>query len=396
MTVAFVVVAATAFGASRLAGPRIIGPRATAPGPATFTFRAPRMKKPRFRCSLDAPRLHGCPSTYKVVLAEGTHALRAQALAKGRRPSAVTKIQVVAKTPLPSAGTVAARISVFNPNDVAFAAGRLWVALHHSGAVAAIDPATNAVATSVPVTSNADEQPGRFAYGGGALWLTNYTNEGIPGSLVRIDPVAQRVVAVVRSPAELCCTPIVGGGWVWAIAPDLAGGSLVKVSEQTNGVAGTMQVAGAFSGAYGAGSVWVGSGSDVVRIDPATNAITARIPMSGDAFVVGFGAGTVWVDLGTTIARIDPSTNSIVGRIELPEILHGEVHAMAIDGDRAWFTGSSAAKPALWRVDVSTNTVTGVVLLGASGGDVGGVAVGAGAVWASLFDRNTVVRVAPS
>ena len=49
--------AVTALGASRPAGPRILGPRATAPGPVTYTFRASGMKKPRFRCSLDAPRL---------------------------------------------------------------------------------------------------------------------------------------------------------------------------------------------------------------------------------------------------------------------------------------------------------------------------------------------------
>jgi virginiamycin B lyase len=392
--------AAGASGATRPSAPRIVGPRATAPGPATFIFHARQVKKARFRCSLDRRRLHACPSRYRVVLTEGTHLLRAQAIAKGRRPSAIARVRIVVKMPLPPAGTVVARISVFNPHDVAFAGGSAWVPMHHGGALARIDPATNTVATSLPVTDDPSvEQPGRLGYGDGVLWLTNYTNEGIPGSLVRIDPATGQVVAVVRTPDSLCCTPIVGGGSVWAIAPDLAGGTLLKISELTNTIVGTAQVAHLFPlvGAYAAGSLWINSGGDVLRLDPETSAVTARIGTGGtNAFVVGYGAGTVWVDLGREIARVDPSTNAITARIELPETLPEEGHLVAVEGNRAWITGSSVGKPALWRVDVPTNAVTGVVRLATRESEVSGVAVGAGAVWASLYERNEVVRVAPS
>lgn len=400
IAVALVAFAASgASGATRLSGPRIVGPRATAPGPATFTFHARQVKKARFRCSLDASRLHACPSVYRVVLTEGTHLLRAQAIVKGRRPSAVASVRIVVKVPLPSAGTVVARISVFKPNDVAFAGGSVWAPAHQAGEVARIDPATNTVATSLPVTDDPFEQPGRLGYGDGALWLSNYTNEGVPGSLVRIDPATGQVVAVVRAPDALCCAPIVGGGSVWAIAPDLSGGTVLKISEQTNAVVATAQVANVFPfvGAYAAGSLWISSRGDVLRVDPETSAVTARIGTSGtNAFVVGYGAGTVWVDLGVEIARVDPSTNTIVARVELPETRREEGHLVAVEGDRAWITGSSAGKPALWRVDVSTNAVTGVVRLDSREGDVSGVAVGAGAVWASIYQRDAVVRVAPS
>ena len=392
--------AAGASGATRPSAPRIVGPRATAPGPATFTFHARQMKKARFRCSLDAQRLHACSSRYRVVLTEGTHLLRAQAIAKGRRPSAVARVRIVAKTPLPPGGTVVARISVFDPHDVAFAAGSVWVPMHHGDAVAKIDPATNTVAASLRVTDNPSvEQPGRLGYGDGVLWLTNYTNEGVPGSLVRIDPVTGQVVAVIRAPDSLCCTPIVGGGFVWAIAPDLAGGTLLKISELTNTVVGTTQLAHLFPlvGAYAAGSLWINSGGDVLRLDPETSAVTARIGTGGtNAFVVGYGAGTVWVDLGRQMARVDPSTNAITARVELPETLPEEAHLVAFEGNHAWITGNSAGKPALWRVDVSTNAVTGVVGLASRESEVSGVAVGAGAVWASVYGRNEVVRVAPN
>jgi hypothetical protein len=334
-----------------------------------------------------------------VVLKEGSHLLRAQAIAKGRRPSAVTRVRIVVKVPLPSAGTVAARISVFNPNDVAFAGGGVWVPMHHAPEVARIDPATNTVASSLQVTADTAQQPGRLGYGDGTLWLTTYTDAGVPGSLVRIDPALGRVVASVRAPDSLCCTPIVGGGSVWAVAPELAGGSLVKVSGQTNTVVATTQVASLFPlvGAYGAGSVWISSGADILRVDPDTNAVAARLGTgSTNAFVLGFGAGTVWLDLSGEIARFDPLSNAITARIKLPETLRDEGHFVAVEGDRAWITGNSAGKPALWRVDLSTNAVTGVVRLASRESDVTGVAVGAGAVWASLYQRDEVVRVAPN
>ena len=72
------------------------------------------------------------------------------------------------------------------------------------------------------------------------------------------------------------------------------------------------------------------------------------------------------------------------------------MHFVAVEGDRAWITGSSAGMPALWRVDLSTNAVTGVVRLATCEGEVSGLAVGAGAVWASIYQRDTVVRVAPN
>jgi streptogramin lyase len=384
--------AATALGAPRPPGPRVVGPRETAPGQATYTFRARGLKKARFRCSFDSPDLHACPATYTVELREGAHFLRVQAIAKRRRPSAVTRVRIDAKAALQPAGSVVARISVASANGVVFAAGAAWVPLHHSGAVARIDPATNAV-TNFPVTSDPGQKPGSLTYGDGALWLVNYTSPGVAGSVVRIDPATGQVIASVPLPAELCCDPIVGGGSLWAIAPELSGGSVLKVSEGSNTLVATIPIEHAFSGAYGAGSVWIGSSGEVLRLDPATNAATARIAVSG--LVVGFGAGTLWIDATTEVVRVDPSTNAVVGRVVLPDLrTDEELHFVALDGDRAWIAGTSANRPVLWRVDLATNAVTGVVHLDDGvGGRVGRVAVGAGAVWAAVGDA--VVRVAP-
>ena len=182
------------------------------------------------------------------------------------------------------------------------------------------------------------------------------------------------------------------------IAPELLGGSVVKVSEQSNAVVGTLPIANAFSGVYGAGSLWIGSSGAVVRVDPATNA-TTTIPVSGISSVVGFGAGTVWIDAATEILRLDPSTGAIVGKVRLPDFRGGMdegLHFVAIEGDRAWIAGTSENRPVLWRVDVTTNAVTGVVHLDDSvvGGRVGRLAVGGGAVWVAFGEA--ILRVAPN
>jgi len=97
--------------------------------------------------------------------------------------------------------------------------------------------------------------------------------------------------------------------------------------------------------AAGEGGVWVGArrndgsgAGDVVRLDPVTGDIVARIPMrSLPGWVVGgagitVGLGSVWVVGGTPegedccsalVTRIDPSTNALIDEIAIPDVLFG-------------------------------------------------------------------------
>ena len=63
--------------------------------------------------------------------------------------------------------------------------------------------------------------------------------------------------------------------------------------------------------ALGAGAVWVADSLDdaVVRIDPATRAVTTTIPVGRRPSGVAVGAGSVWVaNSGDgTVTRIDPA-----------------------------------------------------------------------------------------
>ena len=63
------------------------------------------------------------------------------------------------------------------------------------------------------------------------------------------------------------------------------------------------------------------SGGEVVRIDPATNEVTARIPVDGWPRDIVVGDGSVWLQADTqfsgsdvlagSLLRIDPATNAL-------------------------------------------------------------------------------------
>ena len=73
--------------------------------------------------------------------------------------------------------------------------------------------------------------------------------------------------------------------------------------------------------AFGEGSVWVANSLDgtVSRIDPATNRVTALIPVGEGPDGIAVGSGAVWVsgEFSEAIARIDPVENRVVERIPI-------------------------------------------------------------------------------
>jgi outer membrane protein assembly factor BamB len=89
----------------------------------------------------------------------------------------------------------------------------------------------------------------------------------------------------------------------------------------------------------GAGAVWVLEPSDrsvLVRIDPATNRIAARIrmPFKGGVIV---GGGVVWAGNGLTLVRVDPATNRIDRTIGFSRGGY-QANGMATDGRRLYLS----------------------------------------------------------
>jgi hypothetical protein len=178
---------------------------------------------------------------------------------------------------------------------------------------------------------------------------------------------------------------------------------------------GLVSLPGAFDVAVGEGAVWVArhTGGDptdqageIVRIDPETDRVLARMPLERVGPIAA-GEGGVWVatypdaDGVASLVRIDPSTNGIGGRTTLPD-LHYEV----ANGDRVFVPNDVAV--GFGRVWVSTARGT-VLSIDPTSGDVatqdgragtilGGLAVGTSSVWAwndVVAPNAAVLRIDP-
>jgi Tol biopolymer transport system component len=125
---------------------------------------------------------------------------------------------------------------------------------------------------------------------------------------------------------------------------------------------------------YAFGSVWVawfdGSGARVTRIDAATNAIVATIPIEdspgwvsgGGGIAEGFGS--IWVTgvsrQGGVLQRIDPATNRMVSAIQLDKDFYGLAADVTVEENGVWVASMPLDKDGasfLYRVDPATDQV---------------------------------------
>ena len=134
----------------------------------------------------------------------------------------------------------------------------------------------------------------------------------------------------------------------------------------------------------GFGSVWVTGNNGVTRIDPASNAVIAHIPVpgTGDYSHIAVGEGSVWVTAPElrsdgsrgNLVRVDPDTNEIATTIHIG----GPIEYIAAGGGSMWVTLPDAGASTVFRVDPGNDRVIGSVPLAE---DSGPVVFGEGSVW---------------
>jgi serine/threonine-protein kinase len=188
------------------------------------------------------------------------------------------------------------------------------------------------------------------------------------------------------------------GGHVWAL--DHFASSLVRIDPATRAVSGNVRLGIDPGGvAFGAGSVWVGDYDSpaVNRYDPTYGTLTNRIalpskdlPFAGLTTGVAFGAGSVWVGYGKypfRVARIDARTNRVTKTFDF-QASDGPA-LVAYDAGSVWI--ASQDKGGIWRIDPRTNQVAMHTKL--HGGWVQDLAVVGGYAWLPVQGDGAVWQV---
>lgn len=142
----------------------------------------------------------------------------------------------------------------------------------------------------------------------------------------------------------------------------------------------------------GAGSIWVASDPEgkVARIDPATNAVIAEIPVAPQTAFLAFGFDALWAvsSAGQILQKIDPATNTVIGTAPLGK----QPGFLAAGEGGVWVQEQGDGTVA--RVDPATLEVTGRTMVGENllYGDID---TGGGAVWLRTTRDQTMVVIDP-
>lgn len=211
--------------------------------------------------------------------------------------------------------------------------------------------------------------------GDGVIWVSE---SGQPhGHVLRLD-VATRELRSSGPIGWAPSNPVSDGRDVWVSdtngdgsAPTGDEGHVERIDATTLGVLAKVPVPDPNLIAVGAGAVWVGSGSGsgtrIVRIDSATDRVTANISIRSSVTYLSFAAGYLWAateaPTGESLSRIDPFTLRAQSdpRITPAGPIQGDANRLWTvtlpENGRltiAWFTPDPDAAPTLVPVAVDT------------------------------------------
>jgi len=248
----------------------------------------------------------------------------------------------------PASDTVTASIPVgasgSGPGGVAVGAGAVWVPVAVPGTLWGINPGTNKVTSRIPLDG---PLRGSISVSAGhdAVWVACCGQgpgaSASGGRLLRVDPRRKRVVADIALPASpVAVAADDAGAWVATAA-----GQVLMVSGRRNRVAATIDAGGPLGFnqtiAVGAGGVWLADPFDeqVVRIDPRTRRIMARIP-AGAVTTLTVTTDGVWALSSLGLLRIDPARDRVAATASDPELRSARL--VAADAGAVWTAGWSS------------------------------------------------------
>jgi streptogramin lyase len=180
----------------------------------------------------------------------------------------------------------------FEPREIAYGEGAVWVVSMDHIRLARIDPQINQVVAEITLhfLNIPDYVLLLITAGESAVWITDQTN------VIQIDPHTNQVVGQPLPAGEEIIAVALGHGTLWTGSHD--DGIISRVDAKTHQVVASFEVGFSIHGlAVSDESAWVldEHGFGVVRIDPQTNGLQERIPIDFIGANLTAGAGSVWV-----------------------------------------------------------------------------------------------------
>ncbi len=277
------------------------------------------------------------------------------------------------------------------------------------GVVARVDPTTGRILATVSI----GDYPLDIAVGGDGIWVLSDLPNGSPYRLARINPATNQVdvtttiVSAVVGNTNPGAHLAVGAGAVWVALTDGGVPRLVRVDPATGRTVATTTLLdgdAAHAIAVDASGVWIeafGNGH-LTHVDPTTNQITGRVEL-GDGFLNSIAADdtAVWATQGpvgsgsSTLVRVDPPSGQIVARLPIPATIvavgDGQVFVSGYNPDAS----AADAQPGyVGRVDPATNTIAQTTHIATTLNETQILTVGAAGTWIGTGDTSILDRIA--
>ena len=131
---------------------------------------------------------------------------------------------------------------------------------------------------------------------------------------------------------------------------------------------------------------------NLIRIDPATNEVTATIPLP-DRLCQGFTAreDAIWACAAGALIRIDPATNEITDTVPITRAQHA--YRPAAGAGYLWFLGSGdSVADTVLALDTGAKSTRPFM----QSGTVGGMAFAFDALWLTIPATNEIVETITS
>ena len=259
----------------------------------------------------------------------------------------------------------------------------VWVSHNPENVITRIDPKTNKVLEQVKVGKN---PCAGLAAGAGSVWVPNCGDQTVS----RVDLKTGKVTATFPLSVPDSEGGIAfGAGSAWMVIDRR--GTLVRIDPADNKIVADIRIPpGSFNVNFGEGAVWATSTTENVltRVDPATNLIVETVPVGKKPRFFGVGDGAVWVlNQGDgSVSKVDVKTNKVTETIQAGT--PGDGGDIAVGGGSVWITVIGTP---LTRIDIAANRA--VQQFTGEGGDA--VRFGLGSVWLTHLKGGKLWRMDP-